>query len=65
MFARTCQECGHIQQSREPTTEQAADDKFMLTYSQVKCAKCKSEALDFGHGAFHQSRETGKIVRND
>lgn len=41
-YIRTCQECGHKQESKEPSTYKS--DTWMNT----KCKKCKSEALDYG-----------------
>lgn len=44
-FLRVCQECGHRQEDRDPRgmTEQQYN-----IYSERKCKKCKSSALDYG-----------------
>lgn len=42
MWIRTCQECGHRQPSKPPA--EYKDD----SWRNVKCRKCKSEALDYG-----------------
>ncbi len=39
---RTCQECGHVQQAREPK------GPMSYAYRVAECRKCKSEALDYG-----------------
>jgi len=44
MWIRTCQECGHIQEDKEPVYGVEPSD----AYCNRKCKKCKSEALDYG-----------------
>lgn len=39
---RTCQECGHTQVSKDPSTIKGEN------WRAAKCRKCKSEALDYG-----------------
>lgn len=41
-FYRTCQECGHQQKAVEPK------GNVSEAWRNVKCRKCKSEALDYG-----------------
>lgn len=43
-WIRTCQECGHEQEDKQPVYGDFLTD----TYSNRKCKKCKSEALDYG-----------------
>jgi hypothetical protein len=43
-WARTCQECGHVQRTLPPATPSNISD----TYANAKCRKCKSPALDYG-----------------
>ena len=57
MWARTCQECGHIQASNPPESDRPSD-----SYAYAKCRRCHSEALDFGSDSF-KVNEAGKIVR--
>lgn len=45
MFIRTCQECGHEQVAKDPATYK---DINAEAWRDVKCKKCKSEALDYG-----------------
>jgi hypothetical protein len=59
MFARTCQECGHVQEDKRPEFGK----KIPLAYQDRKCKKCKSSALDFGHDSFHETAE-GKVERD-
>lgn len=42
IYLRTCQECGHKQQARDPASYKGE------TWRDVKCRKCKSSALDYG-----------------
>lgn len=58
MYCRTCQSCGHIQQAKQPI-EYKGD-----SWRDLKCRKCKSLDLDYGHDAFHQDPTTGKLVKN-
>lgn len=58
IYCRTCQECGHIQEAKPP--ESCEGDSWKA----VKCEKCKSEALDFGHDGFYKD-ETGKIEQDE
>jgi hypothetical protein len=41
-FVRTCQECGHRQEARDPKMYKGE------SWRDLKCKKCKSEALDYG-----------------
>jgi ribosomal protein S27E len=56
VFARTCQECGHVQAAVQPTYNPSNG------YLYTKCRKCKSEALDFGHHGFRRTTG-GKLIR--
>ena len=56
MWARKCQECGHVQKANEPK------DPVTAAYTNAKCRKCKSEALDYGHDGYILN-SAGKIVR--
>ena len=58
MWARTCQECGHIQEAKEPVFRFAIPD----SYAYAKCKRCHSESLDYGSDSFTVN-EAGKIVR--
>lgn len=58
MFARTCQECGHVQKDKEPDNMKTMSN----AYCERKCKKCRSEALDYGHGGFEDELKDGKIV---
>lgn len=58
VFARTCQECGHIQAS-QPPGEELTD-----AYRNAKCRKCRSAALDYGNTAFEHDA-AGKLVRSE
>lgn len=42
MWIRTCQECGHKQEAKNPS--EFKNDKWR----NLKCKKCKSEAMDYG-----------------
>jgi len=42
-WIRKCQECGNIQEDKQPTLGTLPD-----AYANRKCKKCKSEALDYG-----------------
>lgn len=41
-WLRKCQECGHVQVARDP---QAYSND---AWRDIKCKRCKSEALDYG-----------------
>lgn len=41
-FMRTCQECGHRQEAKEPKKDPSD------SYRQTLCRECKSPALDYG-----------------
>ena len=41
-FVRTCQECGHKQESKHPNTYKNE------TWRELKCKKCKSISMDYG-----------------
>lgn len=43
-WVRTCQECGHKQDSKVPPT----DSQAYARYAEAKCGKCKSTGLDYG-----------------
>lgn len=43
MWIRTCQECGNKQAASKPR----ADD-LKESWRNLKCKRCKSEALDYG-----------------
>jgi hypothetical protein len=45
-FIRTCQACGHEQESRDPETMVHKGDSE--GYRNTLCRHCKSEALDYG-----------------
>jgi len=45
MWIRTCQECGHKQEDRDP---RAKDFYMSDAYMDRKCRKCKSMGLDYG-----------------
>ena len=42
MWIRTCQECGHKQEDRDPRANMSD------AYMDRKCRKCKSMGLDYG-----------------
>lgn len=56
VYARKCQECGHVQVAKPPA-EYKGD-----SWTEVKCRKCKSAALDYGHDNY--SLVNGKPIRN-
>jgi transposase len=41
-YIRTCQECGHKQEAKDTKTYKGE------SWRNLKCKKCKSEALDYG-----------------
>lgn len=41
-YIRTCQECGHKQESLDPKTYKGEG------WKNIKCRRCQSEALDYG-----------------
>ena len=43
-WTRTCQECGHEQLDAEPSQYK----ELTPAYTERKCKKCKSSALDYG-----------------
>lgn len=45
-WIRTCQECGHQQTGRDPSTTQKGSPSD--AYMNSACKKCRSEALDYG-----------------
>jgi hypothetical protein len=53
-WMRTCQECLHQQEDKEPGPNPANG------YLNRKCKKCKSEGLDYG--SYRDVDENGKIV---
>lgn len=63
MWIRTCQECGARRDSRPPASY-AGD-----SWRNVKCSRCKSIALDYGHevGPFNAyiDPQTGEDVQLD
>lgn len=46
-WIRTCQECGHKQETKKPSYSKA-DGQLAASYANSICRKCKSPALDFG-----------------
>lgn len=56
IFARRCQECGHIQTDTRPITAGLMSNAYM----ERKCRKCGSRALDYGHSGY--TMKEGKIV---
>ena len=57
MWARKCQECGHIQAATQPKSGASTQ-----SYLNSKCRRCHSEALDYGHDGYERNT-AGKIVR--
>lgn len=47
MWIRTCQECGHKQEDKNPRGKTFGLIEIN-NYQNRKCKKCKSEALDYG-----------------
>ncbi len=47
-WIRTCQECGHKQESKSPL------DYKSNSWTETKCKKCKSAALDYGSEDFKE-----------
>ncbi|KKK85436.1 hypothetical protein LCGC14_2773360 [marine sediment metagenome] len=45
IFIRTCQECGHKQEAKDPATYK---DKTSEAWRELKCRRCHSEGLDYG-----------------
>jgi hypothetical protein len=45
-FIRTCQECGHEQKAKDPSTY--VDPQGKEPWRVLPCKKCGSEALDYG-----------------
>lgn len=43
-YIRTCQECGHKQEAKDPATYKARKE----SWRELKCKRCKSEAFDYG-----------------
>lgn len=56
MWARKCQECGHVQKANEPKETPTA------AYTAAKCRRCRSESLDYGHDGYTLN-SAGVIVR--
>lgn len=56
LFVRTCQECGHRQEMKDPGTQKSDG------WTEAKCRKCKSQSLDYGSNGFTRDAN-GKIVR--
>lgn len=46
IFVRICQECHHIQKSKDPATYK--DPQGKEPWRDTLCNKCKSESLDYG-----------------
>lgn len=44
MYIRTCQECGHKQEAKDPASYKTSTENWR----DLKCKKCKSPALDYG-----------------
>lgn len=51
VWGRTCQECFNIQEDNEPF------GPISTGYSDRKCKKCKSSALDYGHRSFRYNKD--------
>lgn len=43
-FERTCQDCRHTQQAKDPSTYKGSKEVWRF----IKCRKCGSKALDYG-----------------
>lgn len=54
-FIRTCQECFHEQEARDPETIKGEK------WRDLKCRSCKSEAMDYG--SWREFDEQGKEVQ--
>lgn len=52
-WIRTCQECGHRQESKPPPTYKGE------SWTELKCKKCKSPALDYG------SEDSGEVPEDE
>lgn len=52
-WIRTCQECGHRQESKPPHTYKSE------SWTELKCKKCKSPALDYG------SEDSGEVPEDE
>lgn len=57
MWARKCDECGHIQTDKKPI------GNMTTAYMNRKCKKCHSSGLDSGHDGYEI--KNGKIVRKE
>jgi hypothetical protein len=53
MFIRTCQDCGHQQEDKDPVDYEKISD----SYRNRKCKKCKSASLDIGSEQIEDSDE--------
>ena len=56
LFVRTCQECGHKQEMKDPGLQRGDG------WTETKCRKCKSAALDYGSNGYERD-EAGSLVR--
>lgn len=50
-FIRTCQECGHEQESKDPATYKGKSE----SWRDVKCRKCGSASLNYGRNVAYCS----------
>lgn len=59
IYVRTCQECGHKQESKPPAEYKGKG------WQDVKCRKCKSYGLDYGSYGWIRDPDTGKLKRKE
>jgi hypothetical protein len=59
-WLRTCQECIHKQEDKEPVYGTEPPDSYKFR----KCKKCKSESLDYGSYFFYNEDGT-EVVEED
>ena len=58
-WIRKCDECNHTQEDKPPDRTK----ELPISYTNRKCKKCKSEALDYGTYRFYD--ESGKEIESD
>lgn len=58
-YIRTCQECGHQQESKPPA-EYKGD-----AWKDIKCRKCKSYGLDYGSGGWVRIPGTERFKKEE
>lgn len=58
-YIRTCQECGHQQESKPPN-EYKGD-----AWKDIKCRSCRSYGLDYGSHGWAKDPYSGKFVRDE